>query len=186
MKKTPAFIVLRALGLETTVIELVSPLRRDECVRRLRDHADAGFGISAMRPVMGNVGDTSFMLRQRTGYRNSFATLLRGTFEEEARRTRVHCRLGVHPFVRAFMLVWLVGVFIGACVLGFHAVSPLIGGTASRASLPIANILAPAMMLVFGIVLAKAGRNAARGQQDYLIAFLVRWLDARETPAAGG
>src|SRR5689334_12678733 len=99
MEKTPAFMLLRALGLETIVVELVSPLRRAECVERLRDHVDAGFGFSGMRPIMGNVGDTSFMLRQRTGYRNSFATVLRGTLEEESRRTRVHCRLGVHPLV---------------------------------------------------------------------------------------
>jgi len=186
MNKSPAFILLRALGLETIAVELVSPLRRNECVQRLRDHVDAGFGISGMRPVMGNVGETSFLLRQRTGYRNSFATVLRGTFEEETRRTRLHCRLSVHPLVRVFMLVWLAGVLAGGCVLGFHAVAPLIHGTTARAGLPIANIAAPALMFVFGIVLAKVGRNAARDQQDYLIGFLTRRLDARETPATEG
>jgi len=180
MRQRPGFIVLRAIGLETTVIDLVSPLRPDECVRRLRDHVDDGFGFSGMRPVMGKVGETSFILRQRTGYRNSFATTLRGTFVEEGRRTRLHCRLGVHPFVRVFMLLWLAGVAAGACVLGFRVVAPLVNGAPSRAALSIANILAPLLMLGFGIALAKVGRHAARDQQEYLIDFLARRLDARE------
>jgi len=182
MKQTPAFIALRALGLETTVVDLVSPLQHDECVRRLRDHVDAGFGISGMRPVMGNVGDASFMLRQRTGYRNSFSTILRGAFIEEGRRTRLHCRLGVHPLVRVFFLLWLAGVAVGVCVLGFPVIWSLINGTSTRATMSIGNILAPVLMFCFGIALTKIGRHAARDQQEYLIDFLTRRLDARVEP----
>lgn len=186
MEKTPAFIVLRALGLETTTIDLVSPLRRDECVRRLREHVDAGFGISGMRPVIGQIRETSFTLRQRVGYRNSFKTVLRGTFVDELRGTRLHCRSGVHPFVRVFILLWLAVVAVAACALGFPVVSSLIHGTPSRAAPPIAVVVGPALMFCFGVALAKVGRRMARGEQQYLVEFLAKRLDAREAPVAGG
>jgi hypothetical protein len=185
MKKTPAFILLRPLGLETTVVDLVSPLRRNECVRRLREHVDAGLGISGMRPVIGEIGETSFTLRPRIGYRNSFKTVLRGTFVEEGRGTRLHCRVGVHPFIRAFMLFWLAGWVLSACVVEPPYVLALIHGTLPSAVPPIANAL-PVLMFCFGIALTKVGRLTGRDEQQYLVEFVANWLDAREAPAAEG
>jgi hypothetical protein len=37
-------------------------------------------------------------------------------------------------------------------------------------------------MFCIGIAILKMGRRMARDEQPYLLAFLARWLDAREAP----
>ena len=177
-----AFILLRLLGCATTVVDLASPLRRDECVRRLRENVDDRWNLSGMRPIIGQIGETSFTLRVRQGYRNSFRTVLRGTMREESRQTRIHCRIGIDPFVRIFMLIWLAVVAVAAGAMTASAISLLLHGQTSAASL-LAPILAPVGMLCFGVALTRVGRYLARDQQQDLIEFLTRRLGARAVTA---
>jgi hypothetical protein len=173
-----AFIILRLLGCATSVVDLASPLRRDECVRRLSEGVDDRWNPSGMRPIIGRISETSFTLRVRQGYRNSFRTLLRGTMQEESRQTRIHCRIGIDPFVRVFILTWLAIIALVAGAMMASAVSLLLHGQTSAAG-SLAAILAPVGMLCFGIALTRFGRYLARDQQQDLIEFLTRRLDAR-------
>jgi hypothetical protein len=186
MSDRRGFVLLRLLGLETRTVDLVSPLRRDECVRRLRENVDAGFGLHGTRSVIGQIGDTSFTLRQRVGYRNNFRTILRGTFLEESRATRLHCRSGVHPIARAFILFWLAAVLVGACVFAWPIIASLIHGQQAHPGPQLGTLVVPVLMFCFGVALTKVGRRMARGEHEYLIGFLAKQLDAREAPAAEG
>jgi hypothetical protein len=186
MTETHGFSLLRPLGLETTIVDLVSPLRREECVRRLREHVDAWPGLYGTRSVIGQIGETAFTLRQRVGYRNSFRTVLRGTFVDESRSTRLHCRSGVQPFARIFILFWLAAVLAGACAIGLPVVWALVEGTHAQTAKPVGVIFVPLLMFCFGIVLTKGGRRMARGEHQYLVEFLGKQLDARAAPTAEG
>jgi hypothetical protein len=58
------------------VFDLISPLSREECARALRSKIDPAWGGT----VVGSVNETSFRLRKRISYRNSFqASLFAGT-----------------------------------------------------------------------------------------------------------
>jgi len=168
-------ILLRVLGLETTMIELVSPLKRSECVSRLGEHVDKPWSITKMRPVFGTVDESSFTLRQRTGYRNSFHTVLHGTLHEESRETRIRCRFSLNPLVRGIMLLWLAGILAAECLSMVRGARP---GTPPS----LDTIAGLALMFCFGIALLKFGRHLARDQEPYLLAFVTRWLEAREAP----
>jgi hypothetical protein len=186
MSEKQGFVLLRLLGLETRTVDLVSPLRRDECVRRLREHVDTGLGLYGTRSVIGQVGETSFTLRRRVGYRNNFRTILRGTFLEESRGTRLHCRSGAHPVARALILFWLAAVLVGACAFAWPIIASLIHGKQVRLGTQLGTLVVPALMFCFGVALTKVGRRMARGEDEYLIGFLTKQLDAREAPAAEG
>jgi len=139
-------------------IELVSPFSRPECVRRLQERS-AGF-LSPYNSVIGNIGEKSFWLEQKIGYRNSFKTRLRAEFVEQASGTRIRCRIGMHPFVFAFTIVWFAGVTSGLIATGFtpHMLT----------------------MLLAGAAIVAFGRMAARNERSFLIEFLRSSLHARE------
>jgi hypothetical protein len=139
-------------------IELVSPFSQAECVRRLQERS--GDRLCPYTSVIGSIGEKSFWLEQKIGYRNSFQTRLRAAFAEEASRTRIHCRIGIQPLVAGFMIVWLVGVTFGLISSRF---SP--------------HVLA---MLLLGGGIVAFGRFAARNEQSFLIEFLCSSLHARE------
>ena len=178
------FILLRLLGCATTVIDLVSPLRRADCVGELRAHVDDPWNLTGLRPIIGWIGPTSFSLRRRLGYRNSFRTVLRGTFVEESQQTRVHCRIGISPFVRAIMLINLASIALCGCVIaGTAAVGLLPSSTASTATVPLIAVVVPLFMLCFCIALLAGGRYLARGQDHELVEFLTERLKAHVVPA---
>jgi hypothetical protein len=110
--------------------------------------------------VIGSVGEKSFWLEQKICYRNSFQTRLRAEFVEEASGTRIRCRIGMHPLVSAFMIVWFAGVTFGLIASGF---TPAVLG-----------------MLLAGAGIVAFGRFAARNEQSFLIEFLCNSLHARE------
>ncbi len=176
--------ISRALGYKTTRIDLASPLRREECIRRLQEKTDSNWTIFGFRAVIGHIGERSFSLRKRIFYANSFQTIVRGTFIEESRQTRLHCRFGLHPFVAGFMIFWFSGVTLFGGTILLTTISALIAGSALNAH-SLAGIGIPLLMLVFGFGLVSLGRSFARDEQTYLVEFLIKTLDAREVPVSG-
>src|SRR5262245_31108628 len=81
--------------------DLISPLARDECVRRLRANTESSWfpAFSSNKPVIGRVEDTAFQIHKFIRYQNSFAPCLSAELDDEDGRTRVRCRLGLHPAV---------------------------------------------------------------------------------------
>jgi hypothetical protein len=158
-----------------TPLELVSPLRREEVERRLKEAIDSDWIVFGGKPVVGRVDPQSFRLRCRIRYRNSFQTLLFGTLADEGRKTRLHCRTGMHPFVALFMAIWLGAVGMAAAVTMAVMLQP----SNDAPGLEFAGAV-PFVMLAFGVCLVGLGRRFAAGERERLIAFLAQTVDARE------
>lgn len=160
--------------------DLISPLARDECVRRLRANTESSWfpAVFSNKPVSGHVEDTSFRIRKRIAYRNSFQPHLSGELSDEDGRTRMRCRLGMHPAVVAFMVIWFGGVVIGGGTVAMRAIGFLLRGGAPADAWP--SIAAPAFMLVGGAALVGLGHFAGRNEPRFLLDFLRDTIAARE------
>lgn len=158
-------------------VAVISPLPREECVRRLQEQVDPEGSVFGKRPVIGRVRETSLRLRKRVKGRNSFQTFLFARVSPAADRTRFDCRFGMHPAVVAFMAFWF-GVLL---VIGGLAVSELgslwAGADALPAGLPIGAFLLG--MFVFGIGLVAIGRFASKGDVAFLTEFLLGAVNGR-------
>ena len=158
------------------VIDLISPLPREECVQRLRMNTGSAWDGAT---VIGSVGENSFRLRKKIFYRNSFQASLSGKFVDDQQGTRLHCRVGLHPFVTAFLIVWIGGVLIGCVAM----IASLVSGAIPANRWPQAAI--PFLMLAGGVALLKVGQFLSRDEADFLVDFLRRTLDAREGGGVG-
>jgi len=157
-------------------VRLVSPLKREEVERKLKDEVDSGWVVFATKPVIGHVGEGRLRLRWRIGYRNSFQTFLFGTLSDDGRGTRLNCRVGMHPLVALFMAVWLGAVAIGAAsVLALASDS-----SAEGVAIPLVAAIVPVFLLALGVLMVWAGRSFARDEKQRLITFLERTVGAKE------
>ena len=80
------------------------------------------------------------------------------------------------------MVLWFVGVALLGSV---GSLIVLTNPSAIHGSAPhwLPLVSAPCMLLI-GFVVAMGGRQAARGEDAFLLAFLAQTLDAREMPPA--
>jgi hypothetical protein len=166
---------LRAVWRDVTAqegVELVSPLAREDVVRRLQAAVDSEWTFAGRKEAVGQIGADAFRLRARIFYRNSFQTFLFGKLVAEGRRTRLVARSGMHPLAALFMTLWLAAVGAFAVVGLSAAVEP---ADAAAGLL----FLVPLAMFGFGIALVGIGRWIARDERRRLIAFLERTVEAR-------
>src|SRR5665213_2701447 len=159
--------------------DLISPLSREECVQRLRSKIDPAWGGT----VVGSVGDTSFRLRKPIYYRNSFQYSLSGRLIDENGQTRLHCRIGLHPLVRAFLVVWFGGVLAACAAISIRMASVLAGGSLPENMWP--GVMIPFLMLAGGVALVMAGKYLARDERAFLIDFLRRSVEAQKIDQEG-
>jgi hypothetical protein len=96
----------------TTRLELHSPLRRDECVRRLKSAIDPWWKIFGGGEAIGGVSNTRFRARQRIWYGNSFQTVLHAKLEDSGGGTRIFCTYGMGIAVRCFTVFWLAAAIL--------------------------------------------------------------------------
>ena len=161
-------------------IELFSEYSPAECAARLTDAIDtesvASFGSTAgSKTVLGRVSGSSFNLRKRIDYRNSFQSSLTGTLHSCDGGTLVLGSCGLNPFVLVFMCVWLSGVvLIGGPVFAFTLSSPHPFSDQNWVGLAV-----PAGMFVFGILLWRFGAYLARQEARFLTDFVAETLKAR-------
>jgi hypothetical protein len=154
--------------------DLISPLSRQDCVLRLKSKADPAWSDA----VTGSVGESSFRLSRRIAYRNSFQPCVSGTLIDDNGQTRLHCRIGLHPLVRAFCIVWF-GVVSIACVAIIAAAAGMLTQHTAPAKLwPGAAV--PFLMLTGGAALVGFGKFIGRDDADFLKVVLRRTLEAHE------
>ena len=154
-----------------TALHYVSPLPREECVRRLKEKVRLFWGGAKDAP-RGRVSDRGATLRMPIWYRNSFQTILRLSLSDNpAGGTDLTCRFGINRFVLVFLGFWFAGV-AGFGILAV-AQTPFSGETVA-VSMP----LAPLFMIVFGSGLVGFGRYIARNEKAELLAFVAGTLDA--------
>jgi hypothetical protein len=163
-------------------IELSSPLTPAGCASRLREVIDiegvatALFGLGS-KPVIGKISESSFRLRRRIRYGNSFQIFLFATIRPKAGGTLISIGFAMHPFVRIFSVVWFAALtLIGGKIFLSTAWTTLFDRSGdSRDALGIA---VPLAMLGFGIALLRFGRYLARNDPRFLSDFLIEKLDA--------
>lgn len=159
--------------------ELVSPITRDECARRLREKTESRFlAVFSNKPVAGHVGYSSFRIRKRTAYRNSFRPHLSGEFLNEGGRTKVRCRVGMHPAVIVFMAIWFGAVLIGGGPAAISAIGSLLRGHATAYAWT--GVAAAAFMLSGGAGMVALGHFCGRDEPRFLIDFLRDTIAAQE------
>jgi hypothetical protein len=154
------------------VIDLISPLSREECLSRLIA------AVIERSTVTGSVTQTSFRLSKRIYYRNSFQASLSGKMTDEAQGTRLRCKVGLHPFVTAFLYVWIAGVSVGCIAMLWS----LLSGSIPAKQSPQAAV--PFLMLAGGVALLKVGQFFSRDEAKFLVDFLRRTLEARDSDSA--
>ena len=108
-----------------TYIEPVKTLRW----KFSRDHA----------PYQGTVSDQGFNITRIIHYRNSFLPRIRGQFESTPQGTIVKVNMALHPFVLAFLVVWIL--------VWYSAVIPLNITQAMPSEIGVIFLLTPFFML---------------------------------------
>jgi hypothetical protein len=160
--------------------DLMSPLARDECVRRLQANTASPWArLLSTKPVVGRVEDTSFRIRKRLeAFNNPFQPHLWGELLDEDGRTRVRCRFGMNEFVVIFMAFWLSVVLIAGGPVAISAIASLLRGGAQADAWR--SIVMAAAMPAFGVAFVGLGLFSARNERRFLLDFLRGTIAARE------
>jgi hypothetical protein len=153
--------------------DLVSPLSRDECVRRLRAKTKSPWvpAVFSDEPLDGDVENTWFRLRKRIAYGNPFQPHLSGELLDEDGRTRVLCRYEFRLTVVIFMAIWFGGVLIGGGAVALRGHTPAAAWAA---------ITCTAFMVAGGVGFIGLGLLFARNERQFLIDILHDAIVARE------
>ncbi|TMQ54627.1 MAG: hypothetical protein E6K74_05470 [Candidatus Eisenbacteria bacterium] len=84
----------------------------EECRARLAAGVDverlafSWSGHAGSKPILGKFSETGFRLQKRRYYRNEFAPFFYGRFVSAYRGTVIEGEFRMHPFVRAFIVIW--------------------------------------------------------------------------------
>jgi hypothetical protein len=169
MKSNPNKIIFR------------SPHSIEECHRRLKESVDTSFfPFFSSKQVAGKVSKNSISIRKRISYRNSFQTVLRGSLNPTTNGTEIMSTIGLHPFVKIFMIIWFCGLIIIGGMIIVIALSSFFRENSPTDIGSIMGILIPPGLTVFGIALLKFGKYLARDESIILKNFLIDLLEAKE------
>ena len=161
--------------------DLISPLPLADCIRRLRAATDSSFAIAGSKPVLGAVGDTSIRLRRRTYYRHSSQYWLSGQFIEAGGETRLHCTVGLHPFMRTLLEYWVGAVMLGGGYIFLRAARMFFAAHGPVPDYLWLGLVLPPLFLGFGIVLLVFGDQISQNDEPrFLIEFVARTIKAVE------
>ncbi|HEY4942815.1 MAG TPA: hypothetical protein VII56_15405 [Rhizomicrobium sp.] len=163
-----------------STIDLVTDLPRAECEQRLRQTVASEWSLITDSGVVGKIEGDSFRLHKKIYYRNSFQRHLYGRLSDTTSKgTCIHCEvreMNLKP------ILILAGIIVLLSVAG--ALWGILSHRAQLHDVPLAAILAPfgviPLLAGIGFLAVFIGRSAARNEQQFLLDFLKRTLDARE------
>ncbi len=175
---------------EPGCLDLYSPLPPEECVKRLKECIDQerfpSFSFTSLfgkNAIAGYVDSTSFRLRKRIAYRNSFQTFLKGIMKPEGTGTIIQGVFAPHGFTMAFMLVWFGGVAVIGGLVFVSSLFMLMVDPHSPKN-PALGVIVPPAMLAFGFALVRFGRYLARDEAKFLAGAVRHILEAEDRKAA--
>ncbi|HEY2069519.1 MAG TPA: hypothetical protein VGG48_08205 [Rhizomicrobium sp.] len=158
--------------------ELISPLRRADCVARLKESVGSFWNPLSSAAVAGTVRDGAITLRRNMRYRNSFQTFLRAHLSDDPQGTRISCRFGMHWIIQIFLIAWFGGVLFSGWSIATQTIAEAHGNVLSGHVL--IGVFMPVLMAFFGVLITLMGRFFARNERDELLAFLRETLSARD------
>jgi hypothetical protein len=185
---------LISLGIWPDYVKLVSPLARDECLRRLQAQTDPldsymSRHVPCTRPLVGVVSEEEIRVCKCIPYKNlwtflsdrrqryPYQTFLWATLHSDGDKTHIHCRFGMHPreflflaFVSVMLILFLSGVFANPAQF-YDA------GAETRKLWGRALIAVMALMLMCTTLYT--GRYLARGERAYMLEVLEKALSAQ-------
>lgn len=160
------------------IVDLISPLPRGECARRLHTAVGSEWSLLPGSPVVGVADADRLRIRKRTFYRNSFKPTLRAQLTDSDGGTRIHCDLGgTLPLLPMALGIALLVVVIAGMTIALLA-SRGIGLSAIPPAALIVPLAALPLFTGLGVGVVLLGRHLAKGDADYLLAFLRRTLEA--------
>ena len=134
------FEIKTSLTLEETITALKAQVEPRKWLRWFsRDHAI----------FEGDVSRDGFKIMRIIHYRNSFMPVIKGTFKQSQNGINGIIKIGLHPFVIAFMCIWFGGVIFGLFAI--------VAGLASNKIALSAPLLIPLGMLFFGWAMVAGG-----------------------------
>ena len=104
---------------------------------------------SNQKPFQGEITQNGFKITRIIHYRNSFLPIITGKFLPGNPRLKVEIRMGLHPFVTAFICIWFGGVGLISIIF----LASMLSGTTTFSI----DSLIPLGMLVFGWALVSGG-----------------------------
>ena len=160
------------------IVDLLSPLPRAECAKRLHRHISSEWSLLTDSGVVGSIDGDNFRIAKKIYYRNSFQQYLYAQLSDAGGGTRVHGE------TREMNLKWIIYIACGVAALALLGV--LIVMLQHRAQLhdvPLVLLIGPALVVpllaVIGVGAVALGRYLARSEQQYLVDFLKSTLEAR-------
>ena len=154
---------------------LVSPLTTREICARFKE--TVGWPVFSDREIVGYYDRDGFQLRTGGRFRNSFQTIMYGTFTDRGDHTEIACLAGPRRFVIAFMAIWLLGVITIGSMVTLSSFGQLLQGEVGFVD-GLTGVLLPVALLVFGVGLFWGGRVLARGEEETLLQFLDETIEA--------
>ena len=138
----------------------------EECKARLAAGVDverlafSWSGHAGSRPILGKFSESGFRLQKRRYYRNEFAPFFYGRFVSADRGTLIEGEFRMHPFARAFMILWFsfLALFFAVVLVQLAMGRP--GVQEDRGLL----LVVPLCMMAFGVALVRFG--PWRGEGD--------------------
>ena len=154
-------------------VVLVSPLSPTAMATRLREVL--GDRDAAPRKGVTGQGSEAGMLLfyHRPNLTNSFRTQLTATMEAEGSGTRIKGKLGSPVYTKVFMGCWFAFLTVFICIASAAA---FVSGKFLLAVAPL--ILIPLVLMVFGVVLSKAGTWNAAKDEAAILEFLKQTVQA--------
>lgn len=158
---------------------LATRLSEGECYDRLVAHTQTQNWKSKFippdptRPVRGHMTSEGFSIVKHVSSVRAFQIWAFGSFISTPSGLRVHVRFALHPFVQLFQV--LAFGFMGL-LLTIVFIDGIVSGDMSKVS------GAWPLLAVFGVVLAVFwfGHHIAEGEESFLLAFLMKTLNARD------
>ena len=135
-----------------------SSLNKEELLIHLQSEIEAekSFGFSSLKhsyskPYIGKIYNDSFEIKRAINYRNSFLPIIKGHIENGISGSKVHVKMGVIDFVKAFMIIWFGGVLL-ACIATIYSLfnSNQTSEGGFFIFIPFFMLMAGILMVVFG------------------------------------
>lgn len=136
-------------------------------------------GYRGNRPLLGEVGESTFRLQKRRYSRNDFCGHFFARFEPEPGGTRIEGYFDDPRWAKYFMWVWLAGVAAIGTPIFVETVMDITTGSHHMSGDMWVGLIVPSVLVLFGIVLPRFGRLLGKEDRQFILEFIQKTLDAR-------
>jgi len=161
----------------------------EECARRLEAVTEPDrLILSDWRfsyAILARLRDNNVRLRvRRPFFRNSYAPFFYGRFETTTGGSILRGRFQLHPFVRAFMIVWFAIAILVCGLMILTGVQAVLSGGSRPVQTPVLDLVTPLLFLGFATGLFWLFRRLSCRDEKDIRDLIQRTLETRVDGAA--